>query len=211
MNVRQYNPSYQGAGTEYGLRIREGTPTATPTESTTPTQTPSTTPSPSGVRTLILVNRTRITQLYSENEATQLMDKLNELAQHQQVRGEVIRLDNNTEVSTAYAAWTSDQGDIEKANQVTTAIRNIVLTYLQQREGIEYLVLVGDDRALPLRRILDNTPTILRLLISILTRTIPLVRRSKATTSYQTIISAIVNRPWMRDANSLYPTWQLVA
>jgi len=158
VNVRQYNPSYQGAGTEYGLRIREGTPTATPTVSATPTQTPTTTPSPSGVRTLILVNRTRIAQLYSENEATHLMDKLNELAQHQQVRGEVIRLDNNTEVSTAYAAWISDQGDIEKANQVTTAIRNIVLTYLQQREGIEYLVLVGDDRALPLRRILDNTP-----------------------------------------------------
>ncbi len=46
----------------------------------------------------------------------------------------------------------------DKANQVTTVIRNVVITYLQQRSGIEYLVLVGDDRALPMRRILDTTP-----------------------------------------------------
>ena len=158
VNVRQYNPSYQGAGTEYGVRIRAGTPTPTPTTTVTPTQTPTATPNPSSVRTLILINRTRLAQLYSENEAEQVMNKLNELAQNQQVLGEIIRLDNNTDVSTAYAAWISDQGNIQKANQVTTAIRNIVMTYLQQRAGIEYLVLVGDDRALPMRRVLDKSP-----------------------------------------------------
>ena len=158
VKIRQYNPSYLGAGTEYGVRVREGTLTPTPTATVTPTPTPTPTPNPSSVRTLILVNRTRLAQLYSESDATQVMDKLDALAQHQEVRGEIIRLDNNNEVSAAYTTWVTDPGNVEKANQVTTAIRNIVMTYLQQREGIEYLVLVGDDRALPMRRILDTTP-----------------------------------------------------
>ncbi|MBN2004707.1 MAG: pre-peptidase C-terminal domain-containing protein, partial [Anaerolineae bacterium] len=160
VKVYQYNPSYLGTGTEYGVRIREGTPTPTPTPTITPTPTPKSTPDPSGVRTLIMVNRARLAQLYSEGEADQVMNKLGELAQHTQVNGEIIRLDNNTEVSAAYAAWVADQGNVEKANQVTTAIRNVVMTYLQQRSGLEYLVLVGDDRALPMRRIPDTTPRI---------------------------------------------------
>lgn len=160
VKIHQYNPSYLGAGTEYGVRIREGTPTPTPTVTDTPTPAPTSTPNPSSVRTLILVNRARLAQLHSEGEAAQVMAKLGELAQHAQVGGEIIRLDNNTEVSTAYAAWVADQGNIEKANQVTTVIRNVVVTYLQQRSGIEYLVLVGDDRALPMRRILDTTPRV---------------------------------------------------
>jgi hypothetical protein len=109
---------------------------------------------------LILVNRARLAQLYSESEATQVMSKLGELANHAQVRGEVIRLDNNAAVSAAYAAWTSDQGSVDKANHLAAAIRSVVMTYLQQRSGIEYLVLVGDDRALPMRRILDMTPRV---------------------------------------------------
>ncbi len=156
--VRQYNPSNLGAGTEYDIRVQQGTPTPTPTPSVTPTPTPTPTPNPSSVRTLILVNRAKLAQLYSDSEAAQVMDKLASLAQHDKVRGEIIRLDNNAEVSAAYAAWANDQASVEKANQVTTAIRNVVATYLQQRSGIEYLVLVGDDRALPMRRILDKTP-----------------------------------------------------
>ena len=156
--VRQYNSANFGAGTEYDIRVQQGTPTPTPTPSVTPTPTPTPTPNPSSVHTLILVNRARFAQLYSESEAAQVMDKLASLAQHDKVRGEIIRLDNNTEVSAAYAAWVADQASVEKANGVTTAIRNVVATYLQQRSGIEYLVLVGDDRALPMRRILDKTP-----------------------------------------------------
>lgn len=156
--VRQYNPAYFGQGAEYGIRLRLGSPTPTPTVTSTPTPTPTPTPNPSGVRTLLLVNRALLAQLYDDTAATQVMSKLNDLAQHTQVRGEIIRLDNNTEVSAAYAAWLADLSNVEKANQVTTAIRNVVMTYLQQRSGVEYLLLIGDDRALPMRRILDTTP-----------------------------------------------------
>ena len=160
IKVRQYNPSYFGAGAEYSLRIAQGVPTPTPTPVVTPTPTPTNTPNPSTVRTLILVNRARLVQLHGEAEVAPLMSKLAELAQHERVRGEIIRLDNNTEVSAAYAVWQGDLGNAEKANQLTSAIRNVVVNYLTERSGVEYLILVGDDRALPMRRILDQTPRV---------------------------------------------------
>ncbi|PDW00364.1 pre-peptidase C-terminal domain-containing protein [Candidatus Chloroploca asiatica] len=158
VRVRQYNPSYQGIGTEYSLRVREGTATPPPTPSPGPTQ--GTTPSPgqTEVRTLILFNQTRFGQIYSVAEATEVLTRLQALAQHPQVSGEIVLLDANAQVQAAYAAWTADLGNVEKANQVTAAIRTVVLTYQQQRSGLEYLVLVGDDRALPMRRIFDTTP-----------------------------------------------------
>ncbi|MFZ1771297.1 MAG: CARDB domain-containing protein, partial [Caldilinea sp.] len=160
VKVRQYNPSTFGAGTEYTLRITQGTPAPTPTPTVTPTPTPTPTPNPSAVRTLILVNRTQLVQLHGESAVAPLMNKLAELAQHPQVRGEIIRLDNNTEVSAAYAVWLSDLGNADKANQLASAIRAVVVNYLNQRSGVEYLVLVGDDRALPMRRIPDQTPRV---------------------------------------------------
>jgi hypothetical protein len=159
IKVRQYNPSYAGTGTEYALRVREGTPPATATATAVPTVAPTAKPDPTGIRSLILVNRARLAQLYSEGDAAQILAKLEALAQQAGVRGEIIRLDNNAEVSAAYAAWIADQGNIEKANAVAAAIRVVVVTYLQQRSGVEYLVLVGDDRALPMRRIFDTTPS----------------------------------------------------
>jgi hypothetical protein len=159
VKVRQYNPSYAGTGTEYALRVREGSPPPTATATPAPTVAPTPKPDPTGIRSLILVNRARLAQLYSEAEAAQVLAKLEALAQHEAVRGEIIRLDNNAEVSAAYAAWVADQGNVEKANAVAAAIRGVVVTYLQQRGGVEYLVLAGDDRALPMRRIFDTTPS----------------------------------------------------
>ncbi|MFN8470105.1 MAG: C25 family cysteine peptidase [Caldilineaceae bacterium] len=160
VKVRQYNPSYFGAGTEYGLRIGAGMPTPTPTPTPAATPAPTPTPNASAVRTLILVNRARLVELNGESEVAPLMSKLEALAQNSQIRGEIIRLDNNTEVSAAYAVWTGDIINVDKANQLTSAIRNVVVSYLQQHGGIEYLILVGDDRVLPMRRIKDATPRV---------------------------------------------------
>lgn len=159
IKVRPYNPARYGRGTEYALRVRAGTVTPTPTTTITPPPTPTTTPTPqpSTIRTLILVNRSRLVSLYSEGEVSQLMAKLETLVQHPEVQGEIIRLDNHSQVSNVYAAWVADQTSVEKANLVTAAIRAVILGIRQQRAGIEYVVLVGDDRALPFRRIADNT------------------------------------------------------
>jgi len=159
IKVQLYNQQNYGAGTEYGISVRTGTaqpPTATPT--VTPTPTPTATPQPSGVRTLILVNNARLTEMYGADAATQVLNKLNALSARTEVKGEVLRLDNNTEVSTAYAAWTADIANVGKANVVANEIRRVIMNYLAQRSGVEYIVLVGNDEALPMRRVADSTP-----------------------------------------------------
>lgn len=156
VRVRQYNPTAQGVGTEYRVRVRQGAPPPSPTVTPVPRPTATPGPGPTGVRTLILVNRARLAQLHGEAEAERIMVKLAALAGHTEVKGEIIRLEQNAEVAAAYALWEADQEDVERANQVTAAVRGVVLTYLQQRSGVAYMVLVGDDRALPMRRIPDG-------------------------------------------------------
>ncbi len=159
VRMRQYDPTKLGIGTEYSMRISAGSPPPpTPTPTPPPTVTPSPTPPPSDVRTIILVNRARVAAIYGEAAAGQLMGKLDALAVHDDVDGEVIRLDNNATVSAVYAAWTSDLTDVDNGNHVAAAIRGVIMTYLQQHDSVEHIVLVGDDRLLPFRRVPDNTP-----------------------------------------------------
>lgn len=161
VKVQLYNPELYGAGTEYSINVRNSasTPTPTPpTPSPPATVTPTPAPPTTGVRTLILVNRTRLVELFDESSTATLMSKLEELARHNNVRGEILRLDNNAQVAAAYTAWTSDITNIDKANAVADAIRRVIMTYINERSGVEFVVLVGDDRALPFRRIPDHTP-----------------------------------------------------
>jgi hypothetical protein len=109
------------------------------------------------VRTLILVNPTRLAELYSEAEASELMSKLAQLAGRAEVRGEIIRLDHNTGINAAYAGWMAEITSVDKANHVANEIRRLIMNYLAERSGVEYVLLVGDDRALPLRRVPDHT------------------------------------------------------
>ena len=164
VRVTNYNPTRYGEESHYQLGVNfaaNPTPTPTPTPTApppTPTPPPPTsTPPPTNVKTLILYNRARIVQLYDEASATQLTDKLIQLANRSEVAGEIIRLDNNQTVASAYAAWAGNQSSVEAANLVTAAIRRVIMTYLRQHGGVEYVVLVGDDRALPFRRVRDYT------------------------------------------------------
>lgn len=155
--VMLYNAANFGAGTEYDLRLQPGTPTPTPTTPPPPTATPTPTPQPSEAQSLILVNRAQIAALYSEAEATQLMSKLETLAAHPAVQGTLIDLNQNSVVRDAYNAWRSDLESVEKANQVAAAIRTLISNRWQAQGTLGYLVLVGDDRALPFYRIRDRT------------------------------------------------------
>lgn len=159
LKVRQFNPTQNGTGTEYDIRVKRGTPpTSTPTATPPPTITPTATPPPSSVDTLILVNRERLVTLHGESSTAQLMITLDTLAAHTSVNGEIIRLDLNQTINNAYTTWVNDITNVDKANAVSAAIRSVVMTYLQEHDGVEYIVLIGDDRALPFRRIVDNTP-----------------------------------------------------
>lgn len=155
--VLLYNSAGFGEGTNYSLRMQAGTPTPTPTLPPTPTATPTPTPQPAEGQTLILVNRAQIASLYSEADATQLLSKLDTLAARAEVQGTVIDLNQNETVRMAYSAWQSDLTNVDKANAVAAAVRTLIANVWQQQGALKYLVLVGDDRALPFYRIRDLT------------------------------------------------------
>jgi hypothetical protein len=152
-----------GAGTAYSLSVAADappTPTPSPTPTKTPTPTPAPTPPPTTVHTLILTNRQRVEDLYSADESWQLMSKLYQLADHPRVAGAVVQVELDPAVATSYAAWTANSEsllDVQKANDVASAIRNLILAYRLTAPSLEYLVIVGDDRVIPFRRITDYT------------------------------------------------------
>ncbi len=161
VRMRLYNPSHFGAGTEYTIQIAEGREAdpEPPKEEEAPDKEDPPQGDPTAIQTLILVNRARMGQLHGDVDG--LMAKLNQLARHPKVQGEIIDLNRNTAIANAYGEWLANaesQKDVGKANAVADAIRRLIMTYLSERDGINYVVLVGTDWALPFRRVIDATP-----------------------------------------------------
>jgi len=161
--VVPYNANQFGGQTTYQLIASAAAPpTPTPTPTPWPTPTPSPTPPGAGgdQRTLILVNPSRLTTVFGAVAATQVMSHVFELASHPHVNGLVIQLDAVPAVSAAYADWTASPTtllDNDRANAVAGSIRNLILSYLSTTPQIKHLVIVGDDRIIPFRRVPDRT------------------------------------------------------
>lgn len=165
VQVTQYNSNIIGREASYNLQLEENIPpTPTPTPTLTPTPTPTPTPlptvDPSSVRTLVLVNRQRLAALYGNSQTGAVMAKLYELADNPQVSGAVVQVEQDPAVAAAYADWTASQSSLENndlANAVAGAIRNAVLAFSHNAPDLQYLVIVGDDRVIPFRRIAEGT------------------------------------------------------
>ena len=163
VRVLHYNSNHFGSGTSYELSVAgeaPPTPTPTPTPPPTPTPTPTPTPFPTDLHTLILVNRERIEVLYGASAASQLIAKLWELAVHPRVQGLVVQVELAPSVAAAYSIWTADDDsllDTGKANDVASAVRNLVLSYLANNPNVEHILIAGDDRVIPFRRTTDFT------------------------------------------------------
>ena len=161
VRVLQYNTNVTGSETRYQLSILGSappTPTPTPTSGPTPVPPPAPSPAPpnpSDVQTLIVVNRAQFVDLYGEEATETLMTKLYTLADHDSVRGAVLQVEQTVAVAEAYATWTASadsQLDNSLANDVASAVRNVVHAFLADAPSARYIVLVGDDRMLPHRR-----------------------------------------------------------
>ncbi len=109
--------------------------------------------------TLILVNREKVSELFGDSVATELMSKLDSLAAHPRVNGLVIQVEHDPDVAAAYAARGDNYGDRDRANAVAEAIRQVILAQWDADPEVEYLVLVGDDRVMPFYRTVDGTST----------------------------------------------------
>jgi hypothetical protein len=63
-------------------------------------------------------------------------------------------------VADAYAAWDLDPTSTAAANGVAEAIKAVVDDYWATYPDLEYLVIVGDDRVIPFRRVADQVPRV---------------------------------------------------
>lgn len=149
-----YNPAPGGSQTGYRIAA-EANPEPTPTPSPTPSPTPPPTPTPSppgNFKTLIVTNQQRLASLHGSGPAGDLMARLYALADHPEVRGAVLRVEEDAAVAAAYAAWDADLLSTPKANEVAVAIRGLVLSTLASSNSAQYIVIAGDDRVIPFYR-----------------------------------------------------------
>lgn len=138
------------------------------------------------VQTLILTSSSRMESQMglTPPEVDGLMVNLTDLANHPSVEGVIVDLDLDiyTDLATLYAVWDADVEDFrtsvttsprpDLANNVLfgchaplpdgcdgelEGIHDILLNLLTIYPNVSYLILVGDDRILPMARILDFT------------------------------------------------------
>ncbi|MCO6450764.1 MAG: pre-peptidase C-terminal domain-containing protein, partial [Caldilineales bacterium] len=159
LRVHHYRSNRSGNGTRYNLTVTRNGQTPTPTPTATPIQNPGadSTPPASGIHTLIVTNRERLVALYGETDAAKIMDHLALLADSPLVKGFVIQAENDSAALAAFTAWNNSPRDTALANNVTSAVRNLILSYLGNNPDVEYIVIVGNDRVVPFRRFLDRT------------------------------------------------------
>lgn len=150
--------------TELRIYEHEGEPLLTPI--------PPTPPIPLERRTLFLINESRLETLYAD-EPQELMvlhqftSALQTLAMHTAVSGTIVHLEDCPDVAAAYDAWLPDPRspvtDVaqsnSQANAVADAIFSLIEGYTEADPTYWNIVLVGDDRIIPFRRVYDASPS----------------------------------------------------
>jgi hypothetical protein len=135
-------------------------PNAMPAPGTLPASLPTST------KTLFLVDRQRLVAMYGQADTDALLAKIGgqgqagTLAARPEVAGAVLQVDGNAAVRAAYAAWDAAGGQcsVDAANDVVRSINDVVASYRNSTDGLpnlRYVVLLGDDVALPMARTQD--------------------------------------------------------
>ncbi|MCP4660331.1 MAG: hypothetical protein GY856_33435, partial [bacterium] len=151
------NPPSGGIGSLYKiyLRVTDQAGNTIETVSPNPFHIIESTPD---VKTLILANLPRMQAKMglTADQINALGTELQNLAGHTRVQAEIIDLDAVTTVGALYDAW--DDG-AATANDVLFAeggLHDELLSLLGSYPGVENLILVGDDRILPMARLEDR-------------------------------------------------------
>ena len=158
--VTQFNSNINGSQTDYQVQVSANEPPPPTPVATPPPIPPAPTPppNPARARTLFVTNRARLVTLYGATAADNVLAELYTLADNPAVQGAVIQVDAIPAASAAYTEWLADPGSVPKANAVAAAVRNQLMTFLVGSSVAKYVVIVGDDRVVPFRRVLDLVP-----------------------------------------------------
>ena len=171
VRIESFGAGSSGRGTGYDLRVAPApltpTPSSTPAPTSTPTPTPTSSPTPTetplpNAHTLIVTHRGRLQALYGQAAVQALDQALTRLAGAATVKGMVVDVGQDQAAAQVVAAWVADLTNADKANRVADAVRNVVLRQWAHSPDLAYIVLVGDDRVIPYRRIADR-PEITRI------------------------------------------------
>ncbi|MEM7352669.1 MAG: kelch repeat-containing protein, partial [Acidobacteriota bacterium] len=117
-------------------------------------------PNNESVKTLILWHPVRMDNFFGTESVGQLESDLQALASHETVAGHLIDLSRDQTLEGLYSAWDAQPGNAETANDVLFAdggIQPLLLEAFDIFPGVEYVILVGDDRVIPMARIRDET------------------------------------------------------
>jgi hypothetical protein len=104
---------------------------------------------------LILTNRERLVALYGQDQADAVMQKLDELAAA--TNGLVLQVELDPATNAAYTAWLANPTSFSHANAVADAIHDQIVAHLGLSPDLAYVVIAGDDRVIPFRRVRDRT------------------------------------------------------
>jgi hypothetical protein len=116
-------------------------------------------------QTLFLVDRQRMAALYpGVAGGTPPIDTLintpgsilNQVASRPEVNGVVLPIDGNATVRNAYATWDASPCSIDAVNGVVRSINDVVNTYKAALPKVKYVVVLGNDEAIPFWRQYDR-------------------------------------------------------
>ncbi|MDP8911188.1 MAG: hypothetical protein M3M94_03890, partial [Actinomycetota bacterium] len=110
---------------------------------------------PSTTRTLFLVARNRMSDLYGATAANAMLNGIGPVASRAEVRGAVLQVDGDAAVRSALQAWDASPCSIDAANAVVRRINDVVTRYRSSLPNLRSLVLLGTDEAFPMARIPD--------------------------------------------------------
>ncbi len=128
----------------------------------------------SDFKTLIVSNLVRMREIWG-SETDALATHLRDLANHPNVRGFLVDLNVNTSLATLYSQWDDDPANADLANRILfgchdpfpadcdtdiDGIHDRLRSLLRIYDSVESIVLVGDDRIIPMTRIADRTTLI---------------------------------------------------
>jgi streptogramin lyase len=112
---------------------------------------------PASTKTIFLVNRSRMANLYGPGAVASMLTALNPVAQRSEVQGAVLSVDGDAGIQSAYNAWDQQPCDINAANRVVRAINTVVARYRPGAPGLRYIVIIGSDQVIPMARLTDQT------------------------------------------------------
>jgi hypothetical protein len=110
-------------------------------------------------RTLILIPKQRLEAMYGEDEVTKLTGALHRVAYLSSVKGMIVPVESDERVAQAYADWDEHFCDPQRANAVAGRIKGLIYQYAQKMPNLQYVILIGNDTALPFRRLPDLVET----------------------------------------------------